>query len=57
LDEIKEDEMGRVCRTRGNEEEEKKNGYGILVREPEGKNSYEELNVDGRIILKFTLKK
>jgi hypothetical protein len=32
---VKEDEMGRVCSKYRNEEEEKKNGYGILVREPE----------------------
>jgi hypothetical protein len=40
--------MGRACSTHGN----KKNTYRILVKKPEGKNHYEDLDIGGWITLK-----
>jgi hypothetical protein len=47
---VKEDEMGIVCSTYG----EKRIVYRILVGKPEGeRDHYEDLDVGGRIILKW----
>jgi hypothetical protein len=45
--------MGRACTTHG----EKKNACRILEGKPEGKNYQEDLDVAGRIILKWTLER
>jgi hypothetical protein len=50
---VKEDEIDRACSTNG----EERNAYGILVGKPEGKNSYEDLDIGERIILRRILKK
>jgi hypothetical protein len=50
---VKEGEMGMECSTNG----EKSNAYRILVGKPEGKNHYEDQNVDGWIILKKILER
>jgi hypothetical protein len=36
---------------------EKRNAYRVFVRKPKGKSHYEDLDVDGRIKLKFILEK
>jgi hypothetical protein len=36
---------------------EKRNAYRVLVGRPEGKNHWEDLDVGGRIILKWILQK
>jgi hypothetical protein len=46
---VKEDEMGGACSIMG----EMRNAYKILVAKPEGKNHSEDLDVDGRVILKW----
>jgi hypothetical protein len=50
---VKEDEMGRACRTNG----EKTNAYRILVGKPEEKDHLEDLDVGGRIILEWILER
>jgi hypothetical protein len=37
--------------------EENRNAYGILVEKPEGKRHCEDLDVGGRIILRWNLEK
>jgi hypothetical protein len=49
--EVKEDEMGIACTTYG----EKRNAYKAFVSKPEGKRPLEDLDVGGRIILKWIL--
>jgi hypothetical protein len=36
---------------------ERRGAYGILVGKPEGRDNFEYLGVDGRIILKWIFKK
>jgi hypothetical protein len=43
---------GHVTRT-----EKKRNAYTILMGKPEGKDKYQDLNVSGRIILKWILER
>jgi hypothetical protein len=45
--------MGKACGTNW----EKRNAYMILTEEPEGKSSVGNLELDGKIILKWILKK
>jgi hypothetical protein len=45
--------MGGACSTNG----EKRNAYKILVGKPDGKNHQEDLDVDGRIILRCILER
>jgi hypothetical protein len=45
--------MGGACNTNG----EKRNAYRILVGKPEGKNHYEDQDVDGWTILKWILER
>jgi hypothetical protein len=45
--------MVRVCSTHG----EKRNVYRVFLGKPERKRKLEDLNLDGRIILKWILEK
>jgi len=45
--------MDVACSTHG----KMRNAYTILVRKPEGKRPFEDLGVDGRVILKLILGK
>jgi hypothetical protein len=45
--------MGKLCNTHGTDE---KCRY-MLLREPEGKDHLGDLDVDGRIVLKWIIKK
>jgi hypothetical protein len=53
-DEIKEDGMGGMC---GTHWKKKRNEYRGLVGNPQRKNHFEDVCLDGVIILKFILKK
>jgi hypothetical protein len=45
---VKNNERGDACSTCG----ERRGAYMILVKKPGGKNHFEDLVVDGRVILK-----
>jgi hypothetical protein len=52
-DQNKENDRGGACSTNGSDG----NAYNILVGKPEGKDNLEDLRVDGKVILKWTLRK
>jgi hypothetical protein len=52
-DQVKEDEMGRACSTN----EEKRNAYRIPVGKPEERDHWEDQNVGGWAILKWSLER